>query len=184
MCPGRRGEFLSPARLGHCTDKRLPPILACALPPCAAASSPSSVSLSFCRRSRLLSPLSISNLSKSVLSPSLSPHRLAFDPFVLFSLCLSLALLCLSSLICVSVSQSRCLFCCPTLTPVFPHLFVLSFICPHVLFVLVFPLQIFMPLGIYTPDVIILSLLSGLSILQPFPLLFFFVSGLSLFSLS
>lgn len=37
-----------------------------------------------------------------------------------------------------------------------------------------------MPLGIYTPNVIILSLLSGLSILQPFTLPSFFVSSLSL----
>lgn len=29
MCPGQQGEFLARLRLGHCTDKSLPPILAC-----------------------------------------------------------------------------------------------------------------------------------------------------------
>ena len=55
---------------------------------------------------------------------------------------------------------------------------------PCTFFAGVLHLEIFMPLGIYTPNVIILSLLSGLSILQPFTLLSFFVSSLSFLLLS
>lgn len=86
----------------------------------------------------------------------LSSPFVYFSPFLTVSPFVSLPSLFVN--LSLSVFQSRCLFPCPTL----PHVFLTdsSFhLCPHALFVLVFLLQIFMPLGIYIPSVIILPLL-------------------------
>lgn len=102
--------------------------------------------------------------------PSLLPWR-SFAIHCCIFLFFLLALFVSVSLFCLSVFQSHYLFC-PTLPYFFSQT---SSLWPYR-----WRLQIFKPLDIYTPNVIILSLSSGLSILQPFTLLSFFVSSLSL----
>lgn len=143
MCRGRQGEFLSPARLGHCTDKSLPPFLACALPPCASCSLPSFVF----SNSACLSCLSLSS-HFLCLAPSLLSSSVLFL-YIISSFVLPAGSVCLH-LMYLLVNIYKYIFGV-LLRLVFFPLFFLSFLCPCALFACVFRLQIFMPLGIYTP---------------------------------
>lgn len=126
----------------------------------------------------LILPLSLSPCFPVWLQvcPSFSPSTLfLISPFVLPAHSLSVSVSLVSLLVNLSV---RLLVTLSILLSYFA--FILFFICPHALFACVFRLQIFMPLGIYTPNVIILSFCSGLSVLQLFTFLSLFASSLSL----